>query len=140
MPIDWIYAMVGGLIIGLSVSIMLLFNGRVTGIAGIIYGLFNPVKGDWGWRWYFLSGLVLGGLIMSVVKVDAFSSLLNTNWIQLLMGGFLIGFGSVLGSGCTSGHGVCGISRLSPRSLVATMIFMSSGILTVYFLRKFGLL
>jgi len=140
MATDWIYALLGGFIIGLSVTIMLLFNGRVTGISGIIYGILNPVKGDFAWRYFFIGGLFLGGLIMSFFIDDAFHNSLNTSFTHMAIAGFLVGFGTVLGSGCTSGHGVCGISRLSPRSLVSTLIFMVVGILTVYALRKLGVI
>jgi hypothetical protein len=140
MPIDWVYALVGGLIIGLSVTIMLLFNGRVTGISGIIYGILNPVQGDWAWRYFFLGGLFVGGLVMSFFKEDAFQNHLNASYVQMVIAGLLVGFGTVLGSGCTSGHGVCGLSRFSPRSLISTITFMITGIVMVYLLRKFGVI
>lgn len=140
MPIDWVYALVGGLIIGLSVTIMLLFNGRVTGISGIIYGILNPVQGDCAWRYFFLGGLFVGGLVMSFFKEDAFQNHLNVSYVQMVIAGLLVGFGTVLGSGCTSGHGVCGLSRFSPRSLISTITFMITGIVMVYLLRKFGVI
>lgn len=140
MPIDWVYALVGGLIIGLSVTIMLLFNGRVTGISGIIYGILNPVQGDRAWRYFFLGGLFVGGLVMSFFKEDAFQNHLNVSYVQMVIAGLLVGFGTVLGSGCTSGHGVCGLSRFSPRSLISTITFMITGIVMVYLLRKFGVI
>ncbi|MCS6838292.1 MAG: YeeE/YedE family protein [Bdellovibrionaceae bacterium] len=140
MQDEWLMGLIGGIIIGLSVTIMLLFNGRVTGIAGIIYGLFKPSPGDFIWRIYFLVGLVLGGLVMTAFKEDAFLNKIDLSWAQSIGAGLLVGFGTVLGSGCTSGHGVCGLSRLSPRSLVATLVFMASGIMTVYILRKIGVL
>lgn len=135
MPIEWIMALIGGLLIGLSVTLMLWLNGRVTGIAGIIYGLFNPVTGDRAWRGYFISGLILGGLAMTLVKADAFENQLVTNPAQAIIAGLLVGFGTILGSGCTSGHGVCGLSRFSVRSLVSTLIFMFFGVLIVYVIR-----
>lgn len=135
MPIDWIMALVGGLLIGLSVTLMLWLNGRVTGIAGIIYGLFNPAPGDRAWRWYFIGGLLLGGVAMNLVKADSFANELSTTPLQAIIAGLLVGFGTILGSGCTSGHGVCGLSRFSIRSLVSTLIFMLFGVLIVYVLR-----
>ena len=140
MPLDWINALAGGLLIGLAVTLMLLFNGRVTGISGIVYGIFNPVKGDFAWRYYFMGGLFLGGVIMSWLRQDAFQNNLDSPLSHMIIAGFLVGFGTVLGSGCTSGHGVCGISRFSPRSFVSTGIFMLVGIGIVYALRFFEVL
>ena len=129
----------GGLLIGAAVSLMLYLNGRVTGVSGIIYGATaTPTKGDRAWRWYFISGMLVGGFVLRIVKPDAFSGGLPTpNW-TLVVAGLLVGFGTVLGSGCTSGHGVCGISRLSPRSLAATVTFISAGALAVFVFRKLG--
>lgn len=135
MTLDWMMALFGGLLIGLSVTLLLWLNGRVTGIAGILYGLFNPVPGDRAWRWYFVGGLLLAGVAMTFIKSDAFSSQLATTPFQAITAGLLVGFGTVLGSGCTSGHGVCGLSRFSIRSLVATLTFMFFGVLIVYVLR-----
>lgn len=140
MNIEWVQALCGGIIIGVSVSLMLLWNGRVTGISGILYGTINPVQGDKAWRLYFLFGLFIGGLPLHYLKPDSFNgSLLTSNW-TVVTAGLLVGFGTVLGSGCTSGHGVCGISRLSKRSLVATMLFVGFGILSVFALKKVGVL
>jgi uncharacterized membrane protein YedE/YeeE len=140
MPVEWIKALIGGLLIGLSVTVMLLFNGRVTGISGIVYGIFNPVKGHYAWRYFFIGGLFFGGVIMSVFKSDSFQNNFSPSPIQMVIAGLLVGVGTVLGSGCTSGHGVCGISRLSPRSMVATIIFMATGIAVVYGLRQLGII
>jgi len=140
MNIEWVQALWGGILIGVSVSLMLLWNGRVTGISGILYGTINPVRGDKAWRFYFLLGLFVGGLTLYYLKPDSFNgSLPTSNW-TVVTAGLLVGFGTVLGSGCTSGHGVCGISRLSKRSLVATMLFVGFGILSVFALKKFGIL
>lgn len=125
-------ALIGGSLIGLAVSIMLLFNGKVTGISGIIGGLINPKMSDKKWRLFFLAGLFFGGLFLrfytddQVFKIE--TSALNTDYI---IAGFLVGFGTLLGNGCTSGHGVCGISRFSPRSIIATIVFIFSGVLSV---------
>ncbi len=140
MNIEWVHALWGGVLIGLAVSLMLLWNGRVTGISGIIYGLLTPVPGDRAWRLYFIFGLVGGGWTLQLLRPETFSGVLATeNW-TVGAAGLLVGFGTVLGSGCTSGHGVCGMSRLSPRSLVATGVFISSGVLSVLILKKLGIL
>lgn len=140
MPLEWRHAFTGGLIIGLSVSIMLLASGRVTGISGIINGAIKPVKDDVAWRWFFIFGLVLGGVVLSFVKPTAFKNELSTSHLTVAVAGLLVGFGTILGSGCTSGHGICGMSRLSPRSIVATLVFIFSGMIAVVFLRGIGAL
>lgn len=133
---DWIYALLGGGLIGLSVSIMLFFNGRVTGISGILGGALVPSRGDTLWRVLFIGGLILGGLIMTATNLDVFSDgKMVASSPVLILAGVLVGFGTVLGSGCTSGHGVCGVSRLSVRSIVATGAFMLSGVLVVMLVR-----
>ncbi|MCX7674798.1 MAG: YeeE/YedE thiosulfate transporter family protein [Bdellovibrionaceae bacterium] len=140
IPADWIYALAGGLLIGVSVTLMLWLNGRVTGIAGIIYGLFSGNPKDFWWRVYFIVGLIGGGLLLRGVYTDAFKNIFDFSVTHYALAGFIVGFSTVLGSGCTSGHGVCGMSRLSPRSIVATLTFMASGFLTVYVMRSMGLL
>jgi uncharacterized membrane protein YedE/YeeE len=132
--------LIGGMIIGLAVTIMLLWNGMVTGISGIIYGLLIPTKGDVLWRVLFILGLVTGGFIVKAINPFVFSGALPTEQITVVIAGLLVGFGATLGSGCTSGHGVCGISRLSPRSLVATIVFISAGVFAVAVFRKFGVM
>ena len=136
----WINALVGGVIIGIAVSLMLILNGRVTGIAGIINGALAPAKGDRGWRYLFVAGLVLGGLALKSLNPEVFGQGVHSDFLIIALAGLLVGFGTVMGSGCTSGHGVCGISRLSPRSLVATLVFMISGIGAVGLYRFFGLM
>ena len=135
---DWINALLGGVIIGISVYLMLLWNGRVTGISGIINGALSPVKGDTGWRVLFIVGLFLGGLTLRALNPNIFSGSLETETWTTVVAGLLVGFGTILGSGCTSGHGVCGISRMSPRSLVATIIFISAGVIAVVAFKKLG--
>jgi uncharacterized membrane protein YedE/YeeE len=130
-----INAIIGGVLIGCAVSIMLLFNGRVTGISGIISGLLKPIKGDSFWRFLFVLGLLSGGGILKIYFPESFSNTTNSPLSDYIIGGFLVGFGTLLGNGCTSGHGVCGISRLSFRSITATMIFILFGILSVFVLR-----
>jgi uncharacterized membrane protein YedE/YeeE len=130
----------GGVIIGISVSMMLILNGRVTGISGIVNGVLSPEKGDTLWRVLFIAGLFVGGLVLSAISPTAFEGALQTEPWTLILAGLLVGFGTIMGSGCTSGHGVCGISRLSVRSLVATAIFMAGGIVTVAMMRLAGVL
>lgn len=140
MSAEWLNALWGGILIGLSVSLMLYMNGRVTGISGIINGVLSPIKGDTAWRVLFILGLVAGGLVMGLIKPDAFENTLYTETWTTVVAGLMVGFGTIMGSGCTSGHGVCGISRMSVRSIVATGAFMAAGILAVFLFRKWGFL
>jgi len=139
MTIDWNHftpwsALTGGGLIGISVALLILLNGRIAGITGIVGGLFKLVKGDTAWRIAFTFGLIIAPIIwllfgkLPEITIDA-------NYGLLVVAGLIVGFGARLGSGCTSGHGVCGISRLSPRSIVATLVFMGTGILTVFIVR-----
>lgn len=127
----WMLAMAGGGLIGLSATINLLVVGRVTGVSGIFFGALKPFSGDFLWRVKFVVGLALGGALAALWLEEAFVNTTNRSLPLLLSAGFLVGFGTKLGSGCTSGHGVCGISRLSRRSLIATVSFMAAGIATV---------
>lgn len=130
-------AAAGGILIGVSVSMMLLFHGRVTGITGIMVGAtFDRASGDWLWRVLFLAGLAVGGALMALAVPEAFGTGTNGSAGRLILAGLLVGFGTRLGNGCTSGHGVCGVSRLSPRSLVATASFMLAGMVTVLVIRR----
>ncbi|WP_242447200.1 YeeE/YedE family protein [Nitrosomonas supralitoralis] len=131
--IPW-HAMVGGLGIGSAVAMLLLFNGRIAGISGIIGGLFRLQRGDISWRIAFISGLVLSVVMWNFFFV--FPEIrIETSHIMLLLAGLLVGYGTRLGSGCTSGHGVCGLSRGSPRSFTATAIFILTAVVTVYLVR-----
>lgn len=125
----------GGMLIGAASALLLAFNGRIAGISGIVGSLVSGVpRGDRGWRLAFLGGLLLGGLLLGLVLPTAFGAP-PVSWPMIVAAGLLVGFGTRMGSGCTSGHGVCGISRLSARSLVATATFISTGILTVLVVR-----
>jgi uncharacterized membrane protein YedE/YeeE len=124
-------ALLGGLLIGVATSMLWLINGRIAGISGIVGGLLQPTPGDVGWRMAFVAGLGLGGLSLATWYPEAFASAVVRPWWVVAVAGLLVGFGTRMGSGCTSGHGVCGLSRFSPRSLVATLTFIATGALTV---------
>ncbi len=127
-------ALLGGALIGLAASVFVLMNGRVAGISGILGGLLTPARGDIGWRLAFLAGLV--GAPLAFVAVAPLPAVqVDAGYASLIVAGLLVGIGTRCGSGCTSGHGVCGLSRLSLRSLVATLLFMGAGIATVFVLR-----
>jgi len=139
MHIDWVHftplaGLGGGILIGLAAALLLLANGRIAGISGIAGGLLRPSGGDIGWRLAFLLGLVSAPLAwlvfgaMPPAQIDHMPALLT-------LSGLLVGIGTRFGSGCTSGHGVCGISRLSPRSIAATVCFMLAGFVTVFVMR-----
>jgi uncharacterized protein len=123
---------IGGILIGLSASAMLLFNGKVAGISGIFAGVLRPVKGDTLWKVFFLAGLFTGGLALRFLDPQVYDFGIIRSTGVLILAGLLVGFGTRLGNGCTSGHGVCGISRLSARSIVATITFIATGAATVY--------
>lgn len=125
-----INATLGGVLIGLSASLMLVLKGRVTGISGIFYDTFF-FKKEHLWKLFFILGLLLGGLLLRVLLPSSFNMGLDLSAVRVVVAGVLVGFGTKLGSGCTSGHGVCGISRFSIRSILATLCFMASGIATV---------
>ncbi|WP_454774870.1 YeeE/YedE family protein [Janthinobacterium tructae] len=139
MQIDWNNftpwaSFAGGMLIGLSAAVFVLFNGRIAGISGILGGLLEWPKGDIAWRVAFLAGLIGAPLVYGAVltlpevRIDA-------DFPTLIIAGLLVGVGTRYGSGCTSGHGVCGLSRMSPRSLVATVAFMLAGFATVFVVR-----
>lgn len=138
MNSEWIYALWGGILIGIAVSLMLLWNGRTTGISGIVYGLLNPIQGDKAWRLYFVFGLFAGGIVLRFCHPNAFTGALPSADWTVGIAGLLVGFGTVLGSGCTSGHGVCGISRMSARSIIATLVFIGVGVLSVLIFKNLG--
>jgi uncharacterized protein len=125
-------ALIGGILIGLSASAMLLLEGKIAGISGICAGVLNPAKGETGWKASFIAGLLAGGTLLRIFLPREFDFGIVRPYGMLVIAGLLVGFGTRLGNGCTSGHGICGISRLSPRSMVATATFIASGAATVY--------
>lgn len=128
-------ALAGGLLIGLSAALLMLFNGRRAGISGITGGLLSPGCVDNGWRLCFLAGLVLGPWVLIRTGWLPVAIQVNDSVAVMAIAGLLVGYGASLGSGCTSGHGICGLASLSPRSLAATLTFMASAGLTVYIAR-----
>ena len=128
-------ALAGGLMIGISASALLLVAGRMAGISGIVAGLLPPAQGDALWRLLFLGGLVVGVLAYRALRPDDVTLTFDASMPVIVVGGLLVGFGTRFGGGCTSGHGVCGIGRRSPRSIVATAIFMATAGITVFAVR-----
>ena len=126
-------ALLGGVLIGLAAAALLFFNGRIAGISGIVNGLVGQGAGERGWRIAFLLGLAGAGVL--VMKLTGQSSASPATTPVLVVAGLLVGFGTRLGNGCTSGHGVCGLARLSLRSLVAVLVFMAAAVLTVFVTR-----
>ena len=125
-----ISALIGGAMIGLAAVLLLKFNGRVAGISGIVNGALARQSGDRLWRLLFIAGLVVGGFTYQLATDQPIIMREGFPIAQLVIAGLLVGFGTRLGSGCTSGHGVCGIARLSPRSIVATVVFLGTGMMT----------
>lgn len=125
-------SLIGGILIGLGAAALLLFNGKVSGVSGIFAGVLRPVKSDTSWRAAFIGGLLAGGLILRLFLPEAFDFGTIRPLGTLAVAGLLVGFGTRLGNGCTSGHGVCGMARLSVRSIAATATFMTTGAAVVY--------
>lgn len=140
MQIDWLAfspgpAFLGGILLGVSAALYVILHGRILGISGIVSGLLSPKEGDIHWRLILLLGLLSAPFWGSLLFDLHTTSVIDADWIAIIVAGFLVGFGASYGSGCTSGHGVCGLSRLSPRSLVATISFMGAGFLMVFVIR-----
>lgn len=139
MSIDWIHftpgtSLVGGLLIGLASALFILANGRIAGISGILGGLLRPSGNDVVWRLAFLLGLIMAPAVASLFIATS-APTIDANAEMLVIAGLLVGIGTRYGGGCTSGHGICGLSRLSPRSLIATLAFMASGMAIVFVMR-----
>jgi len=139
MTVDWNHftpwlSLGGGLVLGLAAALFILLNGRILGISGIVGGLLRPQAGDVAWRLSFLLGLLAAPLLYQPLA-GRLAPHIDASSAMLILAGLMVGGGTRYGAGCTSGHGVCGIARLSPRSLVATLAFMASGFLTVFLIR-----
>lgn len=141
MTIDWTHftpwgSLGGGLLLGATSALFILINGRILGISGILGGLLAPRSGDVAWRLAFLLGMAAAPLVAASLFPEAIAvPRIDAGYLTIAGAGLLVGFGTRFGSGCTSGHGVCGLSRLSPRSLVSTLTFMGAGFLMVYTVR-----
>ena len=139
MAIDWSHftpgsSLAGGILIGIAAAMLVLLNGRIAGISGIVGALMAPRAGDIGWRFAFVGGLLVAPALFALVGSSGLPRI-DAGFGTLVVAGLAVGLGTSYGSGCTSGHGVCGISRLSPRSLVATAAFMLAGMATVFAVR-----
>jgi len=139
MSIDWAAftpwsALAGGAIIGLAAAMFALVNGRIAGISGIVGGLLRPTMPDALWRLAFIAGLIVAPILYTLFAQSQ-PIVIDAGYPTLVVAGVLVGVGTRFGSGCTSGHGVCGLSRASPRSLVATLVFMAAGFATVFVMR-----
>jgi len=146
MNIDWTHftplaSLTGGIILGIGSAIFILFNGRILGISGILGGLLPPKVGDTTWRLAFLLGLFAAPTVFHAVVPAEYTTAprIDATDMMVVVAGLLVGIGTRYASGCTSGHGVCGLSRLSPRSLVATVSFMSAGFAMVYVMRHLAI-
>lgn len=128
-------ALLGGSLLGLSACLLMLCLGRIAGISGIVAGLFAPAHDDRSWRLAFVLGVIAGCFAVRLAGASARPIEITAGIPELVLAGFLVGFGTRLGNGCTSGHGVCGLARLSPRSLAATLTFMAAGAFTVFVMR-----
>ena len=140
MQIDWLTfspgpAFFGGILLGVAAALYVILHGRILGISGIVSGLLSPKEGDIAWRLSLVLGLLSAPFVGSLLFGLQTTTVIDADWIAIIAAGVLVGFGANYGSGCTSGHGVCGLSRLSPRSLVATISFMSAGFLVVFVIR-----
>ena len=139
MTIDWTHftpwtSLAGGILLGLASAIFILVNGRILGISGILGGLLRPNAGDAGWRIVFVLGM-LAAPVLYLLVAGPVPATIDAGWGTVVLAGVLVGVGTRYGSGCTSGHGVCGLSRLSPRSLAATLAFMGAGFAVVFLVR-----
>ena len=134
-PFDPLSALLGGALIGVASVLLMMLSGRIAGISGILGGLLSGGTDDKAWRIAFVVGLIAAPLIFAAMGRSLAMPDMPASWLMVAVAGLLVGFGTRLGSGCTSGHGVCGIARLSPRSVVATAIFMAAAVATVAIVR-----
>jgi hypothetical protein len=134
---NW-HALAGGALIGAAAAGLLVLTGKTAGCSGILDGVLRGEKGEWGWKAAFVLGLVAGGIILRFTMPGTLAASAPRALPFVVVGGLLVGFGARLGGGCTSGHGVCGIGRLSRRGIIGTIIFMVAGAVTVFLMRKFS--
>ena len=127
----------GGILIGIAASMMLLFSGRIAGVSGIFGGMLFQQGKERAWRFSFITGLIAGGILLYTINAEFFENSSGRGLLAVNIAGFLVGIGTRVGGGCTSGHGVCGIGRLSVRSIVATVTFVFAGIVTVALFKSF---
>jgi uncharacterized membrane protein YedE/YeeE len=140
MQIDWLAftpgpALLGGMILGVSAALYVILHGRILGISGIVSGLISPKSGDTNWRIILVLGILSAPFWASLLFGIHTATVIDADWFAIIIAGLLVGFGANYGSGCTSGHGICGLSRLSPRSLVATLTFIGTGFFMVFVIR-----
>ena len=140
MQIDWLAftpgpALLGGMILGVSAALYVILHGRILGISGIVSGLISPKSGDTTWRIILVLGILSAPFWASLLFGIHTATVIDADWFAIIIAGLLVGFGANYGSGCTSGHGICGLSRLSPRSLVATLTFIGTGFFMVFVIR-----
>jgi uncharacterized membrane protein YedE/YeeE len=133
---DPVSALLGGCLIGLASVLLMALTGRIAGISGILGGALSLAAGDKAWRFAFLAGLIGAPLAMGLIGRPLPEAQMPASWLVIAASGLLVGFGARLGGGCTSGHGVCGMARLSPRSIVATVVFMASAAIVVAIVRR----
>ncbi len=136
MNASYAHGLIGGMLIGLAAVLLYWFNGRIMGVSGIVSRLLSKPDQDFWWRLAFVIGLVSGGFIYQL-KYPV-TIVIDASGLSLIIAGLLVGAGTVIGNGCTSGHGICGVARLSKRSIVATIVFMAAGILTVWIRNSWG--
>jgi uncharacterized membrane protein YedE/YeeE len=134
MQASWLAGLIGGMLIGLSATLLLALNGRIAGISGMVNGAITFTRVEL-WRWWFLGGLVLGGFVYEYGLATQPTPTAPIAPLTMILGGLFVGFGTRMGNGCTSGHGVCGLGRLSVRSLIAVLTFMTTAIVTVFITR-----
>ena len=132
---QFVWASLGGALVGIAAVLMMALNGRIAGVSGILAGVFTQGTGERLWRFLFVLGIVLGGSLPPLLSADFKAPLPGAGTLLAVIGGLLVGLGTGLGSGCTSGHGICGIARFSKRSIVATLTFIVAGVVTVTLLR-----
>jgi uncharacterized membrane protein YedE/YeeE len=142
MTIDWNHftpwmSLSGGILLGIAAAVFILFHGRILGISGILGGLLTPKSGDAGWRIAFILGMLAAPVTLGFIAPAGLIQVprIDAGYLTIVIAGLLVGFGTRLGSGCTSGHGICGLSRLSPLSMLATATFMAAGFVTVFVMR-----